>query len=66
MPHLHSVGIVVGYLFSSILMAVVGSAVATAIVCFAESPREFEVNHPELSAEMRDAWRQAWPSEFGG
>jgi len=45
-------------------MAVVGSAVNTTIVCFAESPAEFEANHPELSAEMRGAWHQAWPSEF--
>lgn len=63
---LHSVGLLVGYLFSSILMAVVGSAVNTTIVCFAESPAEFEANHPQLSAEMRESWCQAWPSEFAG
>jgi hypothetical protein len=47
------------------LMSVVGSAVNTVIVCFAESPAEFEQNHPHLSAEMRGAWRQAWPAECG-
>lgn len=47
-------------------MAVVESGVNTTIVLYAESPAEFEANHPQLSAEMRDAWRQAWPSEFGG
>lgn len=62
----HSVGLLIGYLFSSILMAVVESGVNTTIVLYAESPAEFEANHPQLSAEMRDAWRQAWPSEFGG
>lgn len=54
-----------GFLISSILMSVVGSAVNTVIVCFAESPAEFEQNHPHLSAEMRAAWRQAWPAECG-
>jgi len=52
---------VVGLVFSSILMSVVSSAVNTVIVCFAESPNEFEANHPGLSGEMRSAWMQAWP-----
>lgn len=60
---LHSVGFLVGFVLASILMSVVGSAVNTVIVCFAESPAEFEVNHPQLSAEMRAAWRSAWPVE---
>lgn len=55
------ISFVVGLLFCSILMSVVGSAVNTVIVCFAESPAEFEANHPSLSAEMRSAWGQAWP-----
>jgi hypothetical protein len=50
---------VVGLVFSSILMSVVSSAVNTVIVCFAESPNEFEANHPGLSGEMRSAWMQA-------
>ncbi len=57
-------GFLVGLVFSSILMSVVASAVNTVIVCFAEGPREFESNHPQLSAEMRDAWRMAWPNDF--
>lgn len=52
---------VVGFAFCSILMSVLGSAVDTVIVCFAESPAEFEANHPMLSQEMRSAWMQAWP-----
>jgi len=55
------IGLVVGMVFCSILMNVVGSAVNTVIVCFAESPAEFEQNHPQLSAEMRSAWIQSWP-----
>ena len=55
------VSFLVGLAFCSILMSVVGSAVNTIIVCFAESPGEFETNHPQLSREMRAAWVQAWP-----
>jgi len=51
----------VGVVFSSILMRVVQSAVNTVIVCFAESPAEFERNHPVLSSEMRSKWREALP-----
>jgi len=51
----------VGVVFSSILMSVVQSAVNTVIVCFAESPAEFERNHPVLSLEMRSKWREALP-----
>jgi hypothetical protein len=57
------VGFLVGFILTSILMSVVGSAVKTCIVCFAESPAEFEANHPQLSQEMRAAWREAWPTE---
>lgn len=56
-------GLIVGFVMSSILLNVVSSAVNTVIVCFAESPQEFDVNHPQLSMEMRNAWRQAYPEE---
>lgn len=59
------VGFLIGFVLASILMSVVASAVNTVIVCFAEAPNEFEVNHPQLSMEMRNAWRQAWPNECG-
>jgi hypothetical protein len=55
------IGFLVGILFASILMAVVGSAVNTVIVCYAEAPAEFQANHPELSRRMREAWMTAWP-----
>lgn len=58
-------GFLIGFVLSSILLSVVASAVNTVIVCFAESPREFEMNHPQLSLEMRNAWRMAWPQECG-
>jgi len=57
-------GFLVGFVISSILMSVIASATNTVIVCYAESPNEFQTNHPVLSSEMRLAWRQAWPTEF--
>lgn len=58
-------GFFIGMILSSIMLGVVSSAVGTCIVCFAESPAEFEQNHPELSLQMRSAWRSAWPNEYG-
>jgi len=58
-------GLFVGFLLASILMGVIESAVNTIIVCFTESPAEFERNHPMLSMEMRGAWRIAYPDECG-
>jgi len=57
-------GFIVGLVLSSILMSVVSSAVNTVIVCFAEAPREFQQNHPQLSADMCEAWQNAWPGSI--
>jgi multisubunit Na+/H+ antiporter MnhC subunit len=54
-------GLVVGFLVTSILMSTIGSGVNAVIVLFAEGPREFEQNHPELSRKMRDVWNQVYP-----
>ena len=54
----------IGFLSSSVLMGTISSAIATVIVCYAESPAELELNHPEISREMRASWRQAWPVDF--
>lgn len=59
-----SVGFMMGALFASTLLGVVSSAVNTVIVCYAEAPNEFQQNHPQLSEDMRLAWRQAWPQDF--
>lgn len=45
-----------GFFFSSIMLSVVTTTMKTIIVCFAESPTAFEVNHPDLSAQMEKAW----------
>ncbi len=57
-------GFLVGFALAATLFSVVSSAVNTVIVCYAEAPAEFQQNHPRLSDEMREAWRQAWPNEF--
>jgi Plasma-membrane choline transporter len=54
-------GAVLGLVVNSILFSVVSSSVNTVLVCFASSPFDFGRNHPELSAEMRAAWREVWP-----
>jgi hypothetical protein len=59
-----SIGLVIGSLFASTLLGVVSSAVNTVIVCYAEAPNEFQANHPQLSENMRQAWRQAFPVDF--
>jgi hypothetical protein len=44
------------------MMNVVKGAVNTMIVCWADSPRVFEMNHPQLTAEMSDAWGKVFPN----
>ena len=50
------IGALTGFFFSSIMLSVVTTTMKTIIVCFAESPTAFEVNHPDLSAQMERAW----------
>ena len=46
---------------SSVLFGIISSSVNAVIVLFATSPVDFEQNHPKLSEEMRNAWREVWP-----
>ena len=55
----------IGIVISAILLSVVDSSVNTVLVSFAEAPSEFEENHPQLSSEMRDAWRKVYSAECG-
>lgn len=57
----NSVGVVLGLVVTSVLFGIVSSSVNAVLVCFAASPVDFENNHPELSHEMRAAWREVWP-----
>ncbi|GKY94434.1 hypothetical protein MPSEU_000409300 [Mayamaea pseudoterrestris] len=54
-------GTVIGIVLSNILFGVIHSSVNTVIVCFAAEPLDFQQNHPQLSDEMREAWREVWP-----
>jgi len=54
-------GLIIGLVLASIMLSIVGSAVNATIVLFAESPAEFQQNHPELSQKMRDSWISAFP-----
>jgi hypothetical protein len=54
-------GFIVGLSVCSILLSTVASGVNTVIVMFADAPREFESNHPALSAKMRETWNQFYP-----
>jgi hypothetical protein len=58
---LFRIGFGVGWVLTSVLFAIISSSVNAVIVCFAGSPLEFEQNHPQLSVEMRSAWREVWP-----
>lgn len=61
----NSFSFLIGLVISAILLSVVDSSVNTVLVSFAEAPAEFEENHPQLSSEMRDAWRLVYPAECG-
>jgi Plasma-membrane choline transporter len=56
--------VMIGYLMAITVFSVIGSAVNTVIVCYAEAPNEFQTNHPLLSERMTDAWRRAYPDHL--
>mmetsp|Transcript_21316 Transcript_21316/g.31612 ORF Transcript_21316/g.31612 Transcript_21316/m.31612 type:complete len:803 (+) Transcript_21316:171-2579(+) len=55
------IGLGIGLALTSVLFATIAASVNAVIVCFAGSPLEFERNHPDLSARMRNTWREVWP-----
>jgi hypothetical protein len=58
------IGFLVGFSFASVIFAVVASAINTVIVCYCEAPAELDRHYPDLSANMRASWTQAWPELF--
>jgi hypothetical protein len=58
------IGFLVGLVLTSVVLGVVGSGVNTVIVCYAEDPATFEINHYDLSVRMRSSWREAFPHDF--
>jgi len=55
---------IISFLVITLMFGIVDSALNTVIVCYAEAPSEFQVNHPELSEEMREAWLKVYPDLF--
>jgi hypothetical protein len=55
------IGLLAGLCIFSILLSTVASGVNTVIVMFADAPREFQANHPELSQKMTSTWNQFYP-----
>mmetsp|Transcript_11920 Transcript_11920/g.24238 ORF Transcript_11920/g.24238 Transcript_11920/m.24238 type:complete len:802 (-) Transcript_11920:433-2838(-) len=58
------IGFMIGIVLSSVLFGIISSSVFAVIVCFAGSPVEFQRKHPQLSDEMRHAWREVWPGSL--
>jgi hypothetical protein len=54
-------GVIIGLVLPSVVFSLITSAVNAVLVCFASSPVDFERQHPELSHNMRAAWRDVWP-----
>jgi hypothetical protein len=55
-------GLIVGFMFSSIMFSVVLSAVDTIVVCYCEAPLDFQMNYPELYDAMTEAWMKIYPA----
>ena len=58
------IGFTTGLVLTSTLMSLVSAAVNTVIVCYADAPAEFRVNHPKHSDDMQEGWATAWPEQF--
>uniref|UniRef100_A0A7S1CX49 Choline transporter-like protein n=1 Tax=Cyclophora tenuis TaxID=216820 RepID=A0A7S1CX49_CYCTE len=61
-----STGFLIGTGVANILMTLVSSSVDTVVVCFAEAPTDFRLNHSELSEKMENAWMATYPQEYHG
>lgn len=59
-------GLLLGFFISSTALFVVESAVRTVIVCFAESPAEFQMYHPDLCNELTQSWSETYPEAWEG
>jgi hypothetical protein len=57
-------GVIIGLVLPSSVFSLISSSVNAVLVCFASSPLDFEMRHPELSHDMRAAWREVWPREL--
>eukprot|EP00980_Cylindrotheca_fusiformis_P025802 scaffold14624_cov100-Cylindrotheca_fusiformis.AAC.10 len=55
------VGFVVGCVVTSVFKNVIGGAISTLIVCWAESPTAIMANHEEWAKKIMDAWSSVYP-----
>jgi hypothetical protein len=55
------VGCIVGLWMTSLMMNVIRGAVNGVIVCFADSPMNFETNQPDSASKLRKAWVSVFP-----
>jgi len=55
------IGTILGFWVAGVMMNVVKGGVNTIIVCWADSPNVFEMNHPSLTREMADSWTSVFP-----
>jgi hypothetical protein len=65
-PFVVSAGLLIGLVLSNVLMSAVTGSVNAVIICFAENPWDFQLNHPELCSEMNLAWSTVWPGCLTG
>ena len=57
-------GFLIGLVVCSVALSTIGSGVNAVIVLFADSPAEFQQNHPQLSEKMRAAWSLVYPGSI--
>ena len=57
-----SLAFIIGLWVSSIMASVLRGAVNTMIVCWADSPAAFEMQHPHLTQDLVQAWSEVFPS----
>lgn len=58
------IGFTIGLVMTNTLLSLVSASVNAVIVCYADAPAEFRVNHPKLSDNMQAGWAAAWPEQF--
>lgn len=52
------IGFLVGFMFSSVMLSIVTAATNTIVVCLAESPAAFKINHPDESKRLESVWKE--------
>ena len=56
-----TVGLLLGWSISAVLLRPIMSVVDTVFVCYADAPMELQSHHPQLYQELSGAWGQFHP-----